>query len=287
MTDQRAALGTTLALEHEGEVTLERASGDSGAFVLLSDRYVYRLLQDSGEAAKISTVLSILHGSAFSSPHKALVPQVIVVAENYQDSGLTAVVETRLAGDHPQDLPSSGPLFEQLLAFFVELAGLNCGEFYDEFEGERVTWSTLKQSLTPNVKKFRDKIINAVGPEPLADLACDYVASNALTVGQPSRWALAHKDLHPGNLLVGEDGRMTGLIDWGAALHGPWEWELAVLKQRAPVLAEAVTLGVGGANTDLVKLFEVYQAMRFWKSFPTDLKFVTELKQNLNRSLLD
>ncbi|SHK40142.1 macrolide 2'-phosphotransferase [Desulforamulus aeronauticus] len=71
------------------------------------------------------------------------------------------------------------------------------------------------EELIPHMKERMDKIKAAYGvSEELWDRWQKWLANDGLW---PQKTAFIHGDLHPGHILIDEDARVTGLIDWTEA----------------------------------------------------------------------
>jgi aminoglycoside phosphotransferase len=80
---------------------------------------------------------------------------------------------------------------------------------------------------------------------------------------------LVHLDLHPGNLLLHEDGRVAGVVDWDGALVGDHRFDLTSfafatsVQHGTPALAEPVWQRIEATTAPpVLRAYAAHQALR-------------------------
>jgi hypothetical protein len=260
---------------------LSLATGFSGS-ALLGKSYVYRIV--NVPATKGSIVSDWLRLAA--SPAESKVPRSVL--HRPLDEGQFLSVETKLPGTHPATLQPR--TVKHLLAFLVELHSLPVPQVIDQFEGERLPavrfWDWLASCVDSYGRKLARAGLDAEDLE-LVMRAGAHVDNFATAQSSVPEFRLLHKDIHPANLLV-EGSELLGVIDWDAAMLGPIEWELAIFRQRFPerrdLIASEYTRSI---DEDLLKACGLVQALRFWKSFPAQVDFVSEQRKFITELLDD
>lgn len=111
---------------------------------------------------------------------------------------------------------------------------------------------------------------------PLARYAADLVGdvsdmSGAITVAAHGRRGLVHSDLHAQHLLVGADGGLGALLDFGDAFIGSRAWDFALLIHYYGLTAAAdVARHYGADQSLLVDAQQLAVAVAVYKIVKTD-----------------
>lgn len=109
------------------------------------------------------------------------------------------------------------------------------------------------------------------------DVAFDRIRRRVMALGEPAERALVHGDFHPHNVMVDEDGRVTGVIDFGGnTLIGDQRMDLAsaviyatasetpdVDARDTKFLMDEVCRRYGDGFFDVVEAYRGYYAIHF------------------------
>jgi thiamine kinase-like enzyme len=157
-----------------------------------------------------------------------------------EESGTIITIEKRIEGENMQKLlpqlndEQINNLFKTYLAASLELQNVrtntaftNCKLFNDYYinSSEQKDWhSFLKQFLTYRQEGLKDYFskdvlnYNIKLEKLLKILSSEY----------EGKYSLIHGDFYPGNLLINEDGRIIGLIDFGImTMYGDYLFDIA------------------------------------------------------------
>ncbi len=112
---------------------------------------------------------------------------------------------------------------------------------------------------------------------PGFEVALDRIRRRIVALGEPAERVLVHGDFHPHNVMVDEDGRVTGVIDFGGnTLLGDHRMDLAsaVIYAANPVLSDVdewdagfvmdeVCRRYGAGFSDVVEAYRGYYSIHF------------------------
>lgn len=190
---------------------------------------------------------------------------------------ITALEGAALTGRHHK--PEAEELYRQLGAALKGLSNVTLPSFgYIVGDGYLRAYDNNLDYMTTAFKvKFRDFAELGGDPKLISQLKAQ-VAAGEQAMGRCSQAVLCHNDIHPGNVLAGqnEDGtwRITGLVDLENATGGDPLFDLAkalnqvthdYLPGRDPLLEGYGSLGRADAWT-AIKVYRIYHKleMRNW-----------------------
>lgn len=265
-----------------GESSL-KAAGSFKTKVFIGEKLVFKLSEQGRGGKKEEYVLKLL-SNKLSSRWRSIIPDIIEVKEI---EGLGIIqVHTRLQGEHPKEM--SEQLAMELGQFLSALHGIRSWDKITEFEGgEEISFTDYLHTAPKKFSARLEDVINANDSKLIAE-AINSIEKYAEKISTEPKLVLIHKDIHLDNLLVGKDGELTGVIDWGAAQTGPKEWEFAILKQRIPEYWNQALKSYTGQPLDLelLDICGLIQSLRFWKSFPQDEPFVAQQREYIKMTLV-
>ena len=134
------------------------------------------------------------------------------------------------------------------------------------FQPHRATWADAWWSLVH--RYWRSAVAGGTTAGHLGTRLRAWIQSGLSRLDTAERWVLVHRDLHPGNLLLDDANRLTGVLDWTSAIVGDpvVEWTQAV---QFPVpLLRAVIEGYGTSavrelfDDDALARLDLYCATR-------------------------
>ena len=242
-------------------------------------------LKKSGDAKANATgskellVLNLLRSLDIRESTKQVLPKPI--AEILAPSGNTWIVITRLPGLPAKDASRrAADIIEAMSDIHSRAVGLRQG--IDEFEG--LGSSSLIDHLQRGAEKFERQLEGRVAAEDATLIAEAFSRLRKIPRSNLDELpnTLIHKDLYDGNILFDSVG-LTGILDWEAAQTAPREWEWAVWRIRYPkhwsIAIRKEFAKPTPLDTKVLDYFTLYQALRFWKSFPDHDLFVNQQRR--------
>lgn len=125
---------------------------------------------------------------------------------------------------HGRPIAPDDTAFGELDAHLRRLHGITSSGFGWLAQAPYPSWPSFLKAICDDAR--------ALVPE-IADKAESTISKHADTLNAIDTGALCHGDLKPAHILV-DDGRLTGVIDWGDALFAdPW-FDIARFAHRSP-----------------------------------------------------
>lgn len=123
--------------------------------------------------------------------------------------------------------------------------------FSSRLDGSSPSFASWKDYIDYRLSQIRRRCeATAAVDTHVLNHACDVATALAAEVNDSAKPVLCHRDLHPGNLIVDDDGALVGMIDWDAAESwdraGDWfklEYELLRAHPDGEALLAVAYLG--------------------------------------------
>lgn len=250
------------------------------ATVYFGNKYVYKLTERKvmEKSTKIHSILSLSGNSALTG----FVPRTIL----YKDLGeKSLVVEEFKEGHHPDVLRAELLLqIKDVLRFVHEIP---IKQVLTNFEGDELPLAEYWGIQFNQAQKFKVKLEQSgnllAEDSELIGECLDVIKEVRLKHHKPPSLVMVYKDVHSQNILVDDAGKLSAIVDWDSAMSGPVELEYAVLWHRYPKMWSLIRPDTLDKDTFVVA--GLVQALRFWKSFSKDLKYIEQQRNALSRTL--
>ncbi|OBG19336.1 phosphotransferase family protein [Mycobacterium sp. 852002-51057_SCH5723018] len=144
-------------------------------------------------------------------------------------TGMSAVIMSRAKG---QPIAPDDPAFSEVGTNLRRLHGMTRPGFGWLAEGslKHPSWVSFLRTICEDTRELADSYPLAA---TVADAAESAIGVHAATLGAIEAGVLCHGDLKAAHIFV-DDGRLTGVIDWGDALFAdPW-FDIARFAHRSP-----------------------------------------------------
>lgn len=266
--------------EELGDTLTEKIVKGGHSTVYFGEKYVYKLTER--KVMEKSSLIHKLLTSSQDSSLSAIVPKTIL----HRDLGTSSlVVEELKLGHHPLRIDES--LLIEIVNILASVHKIQIDQVLTNFEGDATPVTAYWNHQLEQAKKFADKLMQSGGTnsedgELIHD--CLHVIEQVQLKGHmPPKLVMVYKDVHVMNILVGDNDKLSAIIDWDSSMSGPIELEYVVLWHRYPKMWDFIRPETLDKDTFVVA--GLVQSLRFWKSFTKDSQYVDMQREALKRTL--
>lgn len=196
-----------------------------------SDRFVLKIGSDSDGIAIADYQTALLSHLEKSAPHLPLPRNVpdrhgaLYNLHNFENGQSGAVrLVTYLEGQPVSGLTDRREGWASKVGRFQGALCCTLEGFHHDGATAFMPWNSSSE------ERYNGDTLTYLKPD-FFDLVAPYlerIISNSLPAIQKTRSQVIHNDIHPGNILMDDQGRITGVIDFGDAIRAPVIQDLAV-----------------------------------------------------------
>lgn len=212
-------------------------SGMEAEVYVYDDNKVVKLYNDMSDSNK----QRILKGFYSKIDSSSLSYELPFIYDTFEENGILVTIEKRIEGNNLQSMLSKmnykeqNNMMETYLSANIELKSVKVKsnlEGYTLFNDQQITllninswFDLLKEEIFRKQKELesylkRDVLNYDAKVKQLVEI---------LSLGYEGEYSLIHGDFYPGNLMINESGKVTGLIDFGLmTMYGDNLFDIAI-----------------------------------------------------------